>query len=256
MKIGVCIKQVPARESEVAVSSDGAWITKAESYESSEPDNYALEAALQLKEQHGGEVIAILLGPADASEVVKTALAKGADRAVHIEHDSVEKLDPLQAATALAKIAGEEQFDLILTGLQSDDQGHGQTGVLLAELLDLGHSTVVVEIELDGQQLRVKRELEGGWSQTAQLSLPAVLTIQSGINSPRYATFKGIIAAKKKPIRNAACADLLPADVTASQNVLRLYVPVQDKQTSMLSGSPQEQAVALIDKLKNEARVL
>jgi electron transfer flavoprotein beta subunit len=256
MKIGVCIKQVPSRESEVVISGDGTWIGEAESYDSSEPDNYALEAGLQLREQHGGEVVAILLGPASASEVVKTALAKGADRAVHIENEAVERLDPLQAAAALSAVAREEQFDLILTGLQSDDQGHGQTGVLLAELLDLTHSTVVVEVELDGERLRIKRELEGGWSQQAELSLPAVLTIQSGINNPRYATFKGIIAAKKKQIRTMPCADVLPADVVASQTVQRLYVPVQDKQTEMLSGSPQEQAVALIDKLKNEARVL
>ncbi len=144
MKIGVCIKEVPSRESEVAPGGDGTWIAEAESYDSSEPDNYALEAALQLKEAQGGEVVAILLGPASASEVVKTALAKGADRAIHIEQDGVERLDPLQVAAAIAAVVGEEQFDLILSGLQSDDQGHGQTGVLLAELLDLAHSTVVV----------------------------------------------------------------------------------------------------------------
>jgi electron transfer flavoprotein beta subunit len=256
MKIGVCIKQVPSREAEVIPGSDGAWIAAAESHDSSEPDNYALEAGLQLKEQHGGEVVAILLGPAAASEVMKTALAKGADRAIHLQEEAAERLDPLQVASALAAVAREEQFDLILTGLQSDDQGHGQTGVLLAELLDIAHCTVVVEIRLEGDRVQVKRELEGGWSQQAALSLPAVLTVQSGINSPRYATFKGIIAARKKAIRGLAAGDLLPADLPASQTLLQLYVPAQDKQTEMLSGSPAEQAVALVKKLRNEARVL
>ena len=256
MKTGVCIKQVPTRESELAPGSDGCWIADPEGYDSSEADNYALEAGLQLKEQHGGEVVAILLGPSSASEVVKTALAKGADRAVHIQHDAAHQLDPLQAAACLAAVAREEGLDLILTGLQSDDQGHGQTGVLMAELLDMAHSTVVVDIALDGAQLRVKRELEGGWSQQAELSLPAVLTVQSGINQPRYATFKGIIAAKKKPVLAVDGAGALPADVPVSQVLDSLYVPVQDKQTVMLEGGPAEQAAALVDKLKNEARVL
>lgn len=256
MKIGVCIKQVPTRESEVAPGADSAWIAEADSYDSSEADDYALEAALELKEQQGGEVVAILLGPGSASEVVKTALAKGADRAVHIQQEAVHALDPLQVAASLATVAQEETFDLVLTGLQSDDQGYGQTGVLLAELLDMSHSTVVVDIQLEGDQLRIKRELEGGWSQEAELALPALLTVQSGINKPRYATFKGIIAAKKKSVRDVAGAEALPGDVPACQQLLRVYVPEQDKQTEMLAGSPGEQAAALVDKLRNEVRVL
>ena len=125
--------------------------------------------------------------------------------------------------------------------------------MLLAELLNFTHSTVVVDIQLEGDQLHIKRELEGGWSQRVQLALPAVLAVQSGINNPRYATFKGIIAAKKKKISSV---DAAGGDSAASQQVMRLYVPEQDKQTVMLSGSPGEQAAALVDKLKNEARVL
>ena len=252
MKIGVCIKRVPSRESELAISGDGTWVEDTDSYDSSEPDNYALEAGLQLKEQQGGEVVAILLGPSGASEVVKTALAKGADRALHVVHEQLHCLDPFQVAGVLASTVREEQFDLILTGLQSDDQGFAQTGVLLAELLGIPHSTVVVDIQVQGEKLRVKRELEGGWSQSAEMSLPGVLTIQSGINSPRYATFKGIIAAKRKEIRSLPCADVAPA----SQEVLRLYVPQKSKQTEMLTGSPDEQATVLVNKLKNEARVI
>jgi electron transfer flavoprotein beta subunit len=253
MKIAVCIKQVPSKEAELAPDAEGRWVNEVDSYDSCEPDNYALEAALELKEAQGGEVVALLLGPANAGEVVKTALAKGADRAVHISCNGVEALDPLQVATALAGVAKEENFDLILSGLQSDDQGHGQTGVLLAELLGVAHASVVVEIELDGSSLKVKRELEGGWSQRASLELPALLTVQSGINKPRYATFKGIIAAKKKPIKGV---DYSADGAAASQILQRVYVPSQDKHTTMIDGSADEQAVALIDKLRNEARVL
>ena len=256
MKIGVCIKQVPSRESELTPAADGRWIGEPDGFDSSEPDNYALEAALQLKEQQGGEVVAVLLGPDSASEVVKTALAKGADRAIHIIGEALETLDPLQTAGLLAAAARDEQFDLILTGLQSDDQGFAQTGVLLAELLDLPHASVVVDIALEGQRLAVKRELEGGWSQRVWMDLPALLTVQSGINSPRYATFKGIIAAKKKTIDSVAAADIAPAELQASQSVLRLYVPQQSKQTEMLAGTAAEQAAGLVDKLRNEARVL
>lgn len=256
MKIAVCIKQVPGRESELAVGPDGTWIAEVEGYDSSEADNYALEAALQLKEQGGGEVVALLLGPASASEVVKTALAKGADRAVHIQHEAPHTLDPLQIAASLAGVAREETFDLVLTGLQSDDQGHGQIGVLLAELLDVAHSTVVVDIQLDGDRLGFRRELEGGWSQQGELSLPAVLTVQSGLNKPRYATFKGIVAAKRKPVNTVDGDQAVPSDLHPSQRLQRLYVPTQDKHTEMLAGSPEDQAAALVDKLKNEARVL
>lgn len=255
MKIGVCIKQVPSRESEVAPNADGSWVAEVESYDNCDPDNYALEAGLELREAQGGEVVAILLGPAAASEVVKTALAKGADRAIHITRDGVESLDPLQVASALAEVAREEQFDLILSGLQSDDQGHGQTGVLLAELLEMPHASVVVDIAVEGERLSVKRELEGGWSQRATLPMPALLTVQSGINKPRYATFKGIIAAKKKTIQSVDGAAALAA-VAASQSLQRVYVPAQDKHTVMLEGSAAEQATALVDKLRNEARVV
>jgi electron transfer flavoprotein beta subunit len=256
VKIGVCIKQVPSREAEVVPNAAGTWVGEAESYDNCEPDNYALEAGLELREAHGGEVVALLLGPGNASEVVKTALAKGADRAVHVSQEGVESLDPLQVAGALAAVAREEQFDLLLSGLQSDDQGYGQTGVLLAELLDIPHVSVVVDIQLEGERLSVKRELEGGWSQRASLPMPALLTVQSGINKPRYATFKGIIAAKKKPIREVPGAEAMAAAHGPCQSLRRVYVPTQDKHTVMLEGSPQEQATALVDKLRNEARVL
>lgn len=257
MKIAVLIKQVPAKDASIEISQDGLWIDDSGlEFATSEPDDYALEAALELRDAHGGEVVAISLGPRRVQEALRTALAKGADRATHIEFESPHTLDPLQVAGALAGAAKEEGFDLVLSGLQSDDMGHGQTGVMVAELLDMAHSTVVVELALADTRLSLKRELEGGWFQDVQVDLPAVLSIQSGINKPRYTTFKGIIAAKRKKIAELALDDVMPADIQATVRTLRLSVPQQTKHTEFLEGGPAEQAAALVEKLKHDIRVL
>ncbi len=256
MKIGVCIKQVPLREEELNINGDATWIEETEEYDSCDSENYALEAALLLREQHGGEVVAITLAPDSATAILKTALAKGADRGVHIVDDEVHTLDPLQIASVIAAAVSDEGFDLILTGLQSEDQGFGQTGVLLAELLGVTHSTAIVELQMEGTAVHVKRELEGGWFQQVELAKPCVLTIQSGINKPRYATFKGIIAAKKKKINTLQRDEVMPADCVATQQTLRIYIPETSRQTQMLEGSVDAQAAALVDKLRNEAGVL
>ncbi|MGH9731570.1 MAG: electron transfer flavoprotein subunit beta/FixA family protein, partial [Candidatus Acidiferrales bacterium] len=181
--------------------------------------------------------------------------AKGADRGVHIADDKAHTLDPLGAAKSLAAAIEREKPDLVLTGLQSDDQGFGQTGVLLAECLGLPHATIIMQIEAQGGGLRVKRELEAGWFQWVELPLPAVLTIQSGINKPRYATLKGIMAAKKKEIAAVTRESLgVPAELT--QRVERIYVPHKAKKTEFITGTPKEIAAKLVEKLKHEARVL
>lgn len=257
MKIGVLIKQVPAKDTTIAISPDGLWIDEAGlEFAMCEPDDYALEAALQLREAHGGEVVAISLGPKRVQEALRTALAKGADRAIHVDAETPQHLDPLQVAGALAGAAKNEGFDLVLSGLQSDDLGHGQTGVIFAELLDMAHSTVIVELAVAGEKLSVKRELEGGWFQEVELNLPAVLSIQSGLNKPRYTTFKGIIAAKRKKIAEVAIDDAMPGDIQATAKTVRLSVPEQTKHTEFLEGAPAEQAAALIEKLKHDIRVL
>ncbi len=256
MKIGVCIKQVPARDVELAIKADESWIEDVDSYDTCEPDDYALEAALQLKEQEGGEVVAVSVGPAAASEVLKTALAKGADRAIHILDESAHELDPYQSATALAGALRDESFDLVLTGLQSSDTGYGQTGVIAAELLGMPHATVVVELKLDGDTVNVKRELEAGWYQEASLPMPALLTIQSGINKPRYTTFKGIIAAKRKKTDTVERASVAPDDTPRAQRITRVFVAEHSKQTVMIEGSPAEQAAGLVSKLRTEAGVI
>src|SRR4051812_17077940 len=183
MKIIVAIKQVPVRDSQLRVDASGRWIQENDlSFEINEPDAYALEEALQLKEKHGGEVIVVCAGPARAAQTIREALAKGADRAIHIEEENLGAYDPLGGARVLASALKSESPDLILTGLQSDDLGYGQTGVIMAELMGLPHATIIMQVEKQDGAIRVKRELENGWFQHVEIPLPALLTIQSGIS--------------------------------------------------------------------------
>jgi electron transfer flavoprotein beta subunit len=256
MKIVVAIKQVPSRDSQLRIAASGKSIEESDlAYEINEPDAYALEAGLQLKEKHGGEVVALCAGPARAAQTIREALAKGADRAIHVEED-VGALDPLGAARLLAAAVRGESPDLVLTGLQSDDLGYGQTGVILAELLGLPHATIIMEVEVQANGIRVKRELEDGWFQHVEMPLPAMLAIQSGISKLRYATLMGIKRAKSKEIRRFTAASLAVAPSPAGIEVERLYLPERTKQTQIMQGNPKEAATQLVEKLKFEARVL
>ena len=253
MKIAVCIKQVPTREWQPRLNDDKTWIRDQDvSYEMNEPDAYALEESLRLREKHGGEVVVCSAGPTRVQQVIREALARGADRAIHVEDAALGAADAFAAAAALAPAMAEEKFDLILTGLQSDDQGHAQFGPVLAARLGVPHSTIIMAVEISGATMRVKRELEGGWFQWIGMPLPALLTIQSGINQLRYATLKGIMAAKKKEIKKVAP----PAAVVSRQKVVALYAPQKQKQTVMIGGSPAEAAKELVKRLREEARVL
>jgi electron transfer flavoprotein beta subunit len=255
MKIVVCVKQVPAKDAPLTIV-DGTWIRESDiGFEMNEPDSFALEEALRLKEKHSGEVIAVSMGPERVKQTIKEALAKGADRGVHISDDKAQMLDPLGAAKALAAAIEREKPDLVLTGLQSEDHGFGQTGVLLADRMGLPHATLIMQIGVEGDHLRVKRELEAGWFQWVELPLPAVLTIQSGINKVRYATLKGIMAAKKKEIATIA-RESLGVTHEPTQRIERIYVPTKTKKTEFLNGTPKEAAAKLLEKLKHEARVL
>ena len=252
MKIAVCIKQVVTREWQLRVNDQKTWIRDQDaSFELNEPDAYALEEALRLKEKHGGEVIACCAGPARATQVIREALARGADRAIHVESDALATADANAIAEALAGAIKEESVDLVLTGLQSDEQGFGQVGVVLAEKLGMPHATIIMEVQKTDSSLRVKRELEGGWFQWVGLPLPALLTIQSGINQLRYATLKGIMAAKKKEIKKVS-----PAAAAPSQRITSLYFPEKGKKTQMIGGSPAEAARDLVKRLREEARAL
>ena len=250
------MKQVPQKDAPLKLNESGKWIREDVSYEVNEPDAYALEEALRQKEKHGGEVVAITAGPARAQQVLREALAKGADRAIHLEDDKFTGLDALNTAKAFAAAIKDEQFDLIFTGLQSDDYGYAQTGVVLSELLGWPHATIIMQIEKQDSGIRVKRELEAGFFQFVDMPLPAVLTIQSGINKLRYATLIGIKQAKNKPLRKVTFAEVEGSVGQNLQQIQRLYIPQKTKKTELLEGPPAEVAKKLAEKLKNEVRVL
>ncbi len=258
MKIIVLMKQVANKDAVLRISGDEKWINEADvSHQTNESDGYALEEALRTIEAKGeGQVVVCTLGPPTAKTVIKDALARGADRAIHVVVDDSKSLSPHQIAKAIADAIREENADLIFTGLQSDDASHGQTGVILAELLGIPHATIVIEVDRAslGDTLRVKRELESGWYQWFTYKLPSLLTIQSGISQIRYASLKGIMAAKKKEIR-----DVTP-DIEAfasASKIEKIYMPLKTKQTQMLGdGNARAGAVELIEKLRNEVRII
>ena len=258
MKIIVLMKQVANKDAVLRVRGDEKWIDESNiSHQTNESDGYALEEALRLKEAKGeGEVVVCTLGAQTAKTVLKDALARGADRGIHVVADNVNELSPYQIAKAIADAIRDENADLVFTGLQSDDASYGQTGVILAELLGIPHATIVIEVDrasLNGS-LRVKRELESGWYQWFKYQLPALLTIQSGISQIRYASLKGIMAAKKKEIR-----DVTPQieAFAGAQKIEKVYLPLKMKQTQILGGGDARRgAVELVEKLKTEVRVL
>ncbi len=258
MKIIVLMKQVANKDAILRVGRDEKWIDESDvALQTNESDGYALEEALRLKEAKGeGEVVVCTLGAQSAKAVLKDALARGADRAIHILNEAENKLSPFQIARTIADAIGEENADLIFTGLQSDDASYGQTGVILAELLGIPHATIVIDIDrsnLEGS-LRLKRELESGWYQWFSYQLPALLTIQSGISQIRYASLKGIMAAKKKEIK-----DITPQiERTGSeQKIERVYLPLKTKQTQILgNGDVKAGAKELVEKLRTEVRAL
>lgn len=266
MKIIVAIKQVPERDARIRIDAEGKWIDLADvEFNLNESDAYALEEALLLKEAHGGEVIVISAGPERVGKTIREALAKGADRAIHIESADEKELagyDALGVAKLLASAITEDgQPDLILTGLQSDDLGLGQTGVILAELLGVPHASLILKIEKTGSGLKVLRELEDGWFQHLELPTPAVLTIQSGNTKLRYATLMGIKKAKTKEVRRFSIAELVNTQPSfkPSEAVVVLeeaLLPHKQRSTQLLGGSPAEAAAALVEKLQFEVRAL
>ena len=258
MKICVLMKQVPDKNASLAISSDNRSLNDDNiTLACNESDNYALEESLLIKEKNGGEVVVCSLGNETASQILKDAMAKGADRSILISDKKFNDLDILSIAKIFASTLKKENFDLILSGLQSDDQGNSQLGMLLAELLDMSHASLAMGTEIINEHtIKVKRELENGWFQWTELSLPSSISIQSGINTPRYATLKGIMMVKNKQTETFNAEDLNADNITPLLNVENLYVPIKSKETHFIDGSTDEIIEKLTDVLKNEIKVM
>ena len=252
MKIAVLVKQVVGSESALEISQDQKWIDDSNAtFVMNPPDNYAIEEAMLIKEKVGaGEVVIVSMGPQRVQKVIREGLSKGADRGIHIETESLNEIDPLYISKVLAETLRDENFDLILSGLQSDDSGMGQTGVLLGELLNMSTATLAIETDIDQNKIRVKRELESGWFQWVELEFPASVSIQSGINQPRYPSLKGIMGAKKKEIK------VIPApQVEKRQSISEIFVPKKSKETEFIETDIDSTVERIIEILKTEVKV-
>ncbi|MEE2858540.1 MAG: electron transfer flavoprotein subunit beta/FixA family protein [Candidatus Neomarinimicrobiota bacterium] len=258
MKICVLMKQVPDKNASLKIAADNCSLMNENiTLACNESDNYALEEALLIKEQHGGEVVACTLGQQTAPQILKDAMAKGADRSIFISDEKFEKLDILSIGKVFVSALKNENFDLILSGLQSDDHGNSQLGLILSELLNMSHASLVMGTEiLNDNTIKVKRELENGWFQWSELSLPSSISIQSGINTPRYATLKGIMMVKNKTTDTFNAQDLNMEHMNAHTNLENLYVPQKSKETQFIDGTTDEVVEKLVDVLKNEIKVM
>jgi electron transfer flavoprotein beta subunit len=254
MKILVCVKQVPDMESRFKVNSEGTWIEEQDlAYRVNEYDEYALEQAIRVKEQLNGaaDVTVISIGPDRVVEAIKKGLAMGGDRGVHIRDDHIYQKDPWQVASVVAAFAQGRGFELIFTGLQSQDRSSAQVGGLLAEMLGFGCVTTVVGFELNGDAVTARRELEGGRRGMVRLKLPAVITCQLGLNTPRYPTLPNIMKARQKELLAMPISDLLKEESLTT--TVRMFPPEKKGQGILLEGEIGETADRLVAILKEKA---
>lgn len=257
MKILVCIKQVPDMEARFKVNSDGVWYEEADlAFRMNEYDEYAVEQAVQLKEKIGNQpdLTVISIGPGRVVETIKKALAMGCDRGVHIQDNEYYLKDPRQIASIIAGFAKDKNFDLIFTGMQSQDRGSAQVGVIVAELLGYSCATTVVGFDLNDGVIAAKRELEGGLKSVIRMRLPAVVTCQLGLNTPRYPTLPNIMKAKKKELLALQAADYLKGDKVSATG--RFYLPDRKGTCLILEGDMSEMAERLIGILKEKTPVV
>ena len=254
MKIAVLIKQVPGSESALPINDSQNWIDESSvTFVMNPPDNYALEEALILKETIGeGEVVIVSMGPNRVQKVIREGLAKGADRGIHLLQEGKNENDPLSVSKKISTALKEENFDLILSGLQSDDTGMSQTGVLIGEFLGMSTATLVVETKIENDHIRLKKELESGWYQWVVLPIPASISIQSGINTPRYPSLKGIMGAKKKEIK--CISGDLKSD--QSQTIESISLPQKSKQTEIIEADVDSAVSRIMEILKSDVKVL
>ena len=253
MKICVLIKQVASEDSPLSIENN-VIDKNSLNLVTNEPDSYALEEALLIKEKTNGLVTICTLGPDSSQQVIKDGLAKGADKAIHIVCDNTDTMSSLDLAKLITKKIESENFDLILSGLQSNDYGSAQLGIIMSELLDYSHASLVMGTEIINNTLKVKKELENGWFQWSELNLPCSLSIQSGINQPRYATLKGIMSVKNKPVDKIDFSEL-GLSLNTGYTVNEISMPEKSKETQIIEGSVDEIVEQLTDVLKNKIKI-
>ena len=253
MKIAVLVKQVPGSESPLPISPSQDWLEESGvAYVMNESDNYAIEEALQICEKNGdGEVVVVSMGPDRIQKVIREALAKGAHRAIHIQTDAQDSTDPLTTASALAENLRSENFDLIFSGLQSDDLGFGQTGIILGEMLEMSTASLAMATEVTSDSVKVKRELEAGYFQWVTMSLPASISVQSGCNVPRYPSLKGIMGAKKKEIKSIP----IESESNQAQTIEKVFIPQTSKETEVIEEETDVAVNRIVEILKSEIKV-
>ncbi|MEE9608925.1 MAG: electron transfer flavoprotein subunit beta/FixA family protein [Myxococcota bacterium] len=255
MKIMVCLKQVPHQDARLEIRSDGTWIQEDSiKFEINSYDTYALEEALRVKDAGEADVLVVSIGPDRVSQALRTALGMGADRAVHVKDPEAEGSDPLGVAKILAAIAKSESPDLIFMGLMSDDGNFAAVPPMLAELVGIPHTTAAVKVERVNGALRADREVEGGAHEVVEIQCPCLIAVQTGINQVRYASLKGIMAAKKKPLEVKSVADLgLAGQVGAAAakvTIEKIEPPTKGEGAEILQGSTDEIVGGLVSKIK------
>lgn len=256
MKILVCMKQIPDMESKFKVNSAGTWYDDADlAWRMNEYDEYAVEQAIQLKEQVGDSDLTVLsIGPKRVQETMKKALAMGCDRGVHVNDDNAHQKDPFEIASIIAEFARDKDFDMIFTGMQSQDRSSAQVGVMVAELLNVPSISTIVEFAYEDGKVSAKRELEGGSKAKVSAAIPALVTCQLGLNTPRYPTLPNIMKAKKKELLSVEVAELLK--VEARQETAKIYFPEKKGGGLVLEGEVSDLVDQLIKILKEQTTVL
>ncbi|MBW2289776.1 MAG: electron transfer flavoprotein subunit beta/FixA family protein [Deltaproteobacteria bacterium] len=255
MKIMVCLKQVPHQDARLDIDGNGTWIKEdGIKFEINSYDTYALEEALQVKDAEEAEVVVVSIGPDRVTQSLRTALGMGADRAIHVNDDATNGSDVLGIAKTLAAVAKEENPDLVYMGLMSEDGNFAAIAPMLAELLGIPHTTAAVKIERSAGSLTVDREIEGGANEVVELQTPCLVAVQSGLNQVRYASLKGIMAAKKKPLDVKTVADLgLDGQVgagAAKVQIAKIAPPIKGDTAEILQGSNDEIVAGLMGKIK------
>jgi electron transfer flavoprotein beta subunit len=255
MKVMVCLKQVPHQDARLDVKADGSWIQEDNiKFEINSYDTYAVEEALRLKDKAGAEVVVVSIGPDRVTQALRTALGMGADRAVHVNDPAAIGADALGTAKILAAIAKAENADMIFAGFMADDGNGASIPPMVAELLDIPSATGVLAMTTDGGTIKAERELEGGALEVVEMPKPCLIAIQSGANQVRYASLKGIMQAKKKPVDVKSLADLGLAGTVGGANnktaVKKIYMPKKGDSAEILKGSTAEIVAQLVTKIK------